>query len=212
MIGGKVDIALVAQFWLIAILLTLTPGADWAFAIGAGLRSRSVAPAVLGMVSGYAIVIACVAFGLGTLVTRFPMILAVLTIAGAAYLVFLGIGALLGSAPELQTAGGAATGLGAGAQFLRGVGVSGLNPKGVLLLIALLPQFTSATSGWPSATQMLALGGLHLLNIAVVYFAVGVLARRLLGTRPRAGHFVAKASGVIMIVIGISILVEKLLV
>ena len=48
-------------FWLVALLLIAVPGADWAFTIGAGLRGRSVLPAVGGLVAGYLAVTAVVA-------------------------------------------------------------------------------------------------------------------------------------------------------
>jgi threonine/homoserine/homoserine lactone efflux protein len=45
---------------------------------------------------------------------------------------------------------------------------------------------------------------------AVVYLAVGVLARTVLKTRPSAARAVARASGAMMIVIGGFLLVERL--
>jgi threonine/homoserine/homoserine lactone efflux protein len=44
----------IAAFWAIACLLVIVPGPDWAFTISAGLRGRSVLPAVGGIVLGYA--------------------------------------------------------------------------------------------------------------------------------------------------------------
>ena len=58
---------------------------------------------------------------------------------------------------------------------------------------------------------MLALGGLHLLNIAIVYTTVGLLARRLLRTRPRASSVVTRIAGIAMTVIGVGILIEQVL-
>ena len=49
------DLSLVAQFWTLAVLLALTPGADWAYVITAGLRARSIAPTLLGMLSAYGV-------------------------------------------------------------------------------------------------------------------------------------------------------------
>lgn len=203
------DVSLMVQFWTVAVLLALTPGADWAYAIAAGLRARSVMPSIAGMLIGYACVVAVVAFGAGALVTRYPAALTVLTLAGGAYLIFLGVSALAqpvtGIAASERPIGGTAM-----AQLARGAGVSGINPKGLLLLLALLPQFTSR-SGWPSSEQMLALGGLHLLNCAVIYTAVALLARRILRSRPRATVVVTRFAGVAMIAIGAALLVERVL-
>lgn len=201
--------ALVAQFWAIAVLLTLTPGADWAYIMGAGVRAKSAAPSILGMLTAYAVVIAAVALGVGTLVTQFPVVLTVLTVGGGAYLVWLGITALV-KRPEPVGPHGEPIAGSAASQFLRGAGVSGINPKGLLLLLALLPQFTSPT-GMPAAAQMLVLGAIQLADIAIIYTMVAVLARRLLRSRPRALVVVGKLSGAMMVLIGVSLLVERFL-
>ena len=203
------DVRLVLQFRVIAVLLTLTPGADWAFAIAAGLRARSVVPPVLGMLFGYAIVITVVAVGVGSLVTRYPVALTALTIAGACYLLWLGSAALIRPVGQVtasdQPIGGSSARL-----FLRGAGVSGTNPKGLLLLLALLPQFISP-HGWPPSAQMLVLGSLHLLDCAALYFPVALLARRVLRSRPRAAVLVTKISGTAMILIGTGLFIERIL-
>jgi threonine/homoserine/homoserine lactone efflux protein len=204
-----VDVSLVIQFWVVAILLTLTPGADWAFAITTGLRARSVVPPLLGILFGYAIVITVVAVGVGSLVTRYPAALTALTIAGACYLLWLGLTTLTRAVEHVAASDGP-VGASYARQFLRGAGVSGTNPKGLLLLLALLPQFTSPR-GWPSAVQMLALGGIHLLNSAAVYFAVALLARHVLRSRPRATVIVTKLSGAAMTLIGAGLLVERII-
>lgn len=194
-------------FWIVAILLAFTPGSDWAYAIAAGLRAKSVVPSVAGMVFGYVIVVLVVAVGLGALVTRYPVALTGLTVAGSTYLIYLGLSTLFSNTVDIE-ASDKELGDNRVAQFFRGAGVSGINPKGVLLLIALLPQFTTR-HGWPSPVQMLVLGGLHILDVAVIYFCVALLARRILRSRPRASSFVTKFSGVIMTLIGVGILVEE---
>ncbi|GAB3602537.1 LysE family translocator [Microbacterium aureliae] len=203
------DVTLAGQFWVVAALLALTPGADWAYAIAAGLRARSVFPSIAGMLAGYAIVVSAVAVGAGALVTKFPVALTVLTFAGAAYLLYLGLTTLFTPAAQVEAGerpvGGSPLG-----QFLRGAGVSGINPKGLLLLLALLPQFASP-DGWPASAQMLVLGGLHLFNCAVVYSVVGVLARRVLPARPTATVVVTKLAGVAMTLIGTALIAGRIL-
>lgn len=201
--------ALVAQFWTIAVLLTLTPGADWAYIMGAGVRAKSAAPSILGMLTAYALVIAAVALGVGALVTRFPVVLTALTLGGGAYLIWLGITALLKRAEPVGPQGEPIAGS-AASQFLRGAGVSGFNPKGLLLFLALLPQFTSPT-GMPAAVQMLVLGAIQLADVAVIYTLVALLSRRLLRSRPRALAIVGRLSGAMMVLIGVSLLVERFL-
>ena len=59
------------------------------------------------------------------------------------------------------------------------MGVSGLNPKGLLLYLALLPQFTSARWDWPLAAQLGLLGLIFMLTCAVFYLCLGSFARRI---------------------------------
>ncbi len=204
------DVSLALAFWAVAIALAVTPGADWAYAIAAGTRARSVAPSILGMLTGYTLVIVVIAVGLGAVVTAFPIALTVLTVGGAAYLVWLGV-STLHAAPAAVNDSGEGLRARPSGQFLRGMGVSGINPKGLLLLLALLPQFTSP-GGWAPAAQMLVLGGMHLINCAVVYTSVALLARRLLRSRPTATAWVTRVSGVVMVGIGVVILAEQVFV
>ena len=197
----------IPAFWMLSFLFVITPGADWAYAISAGLRNR-VVPAVAGLLAGHLAATAVVVAGVGTLLAGIPIALTVLTVAGAAYLVWLGIGTLARPpapmAGEDQQASGSWW-LWAG----KGAGVSGLNPKVFLLFLALLPQFTDPAADWPLAGQITTLGLVHVASCAVVYTAVGVGARVVLGTRPLAARIVTRVSGAAMILIGAFLLAEQ---
>ena len=56
---------IVAAFWAVSFLFIITPGADWAYAISAGMRERRVAPAVAGLLSGHVLATLIVAAGVG---------------------------------------------------------------------------------------------------------------------------------------------------
>jgi threonine/homoserine/homoserine lactone efflux protein len=94
--------------------------------------------------------------------------------------------------------------------MLRGAGISGLNPKALLLYFSLFPQFIRPASGWPVAAQTGLLSVVHMAACATVYLTVGVLARTVLGTRPSAARAVTRLSGAMMIGIGVLLLVERL--
>ncbi len=160
------DFALVVQFWVVAVLLALTPGADWAYAIAAGLRARSVVPSVAGMIAGYVVVVTVVALGLGALIARYPVALTVLTVAGAGYLTYLGITTLVARVGHIE-ASDKPIGDRPVSQFFRGFGISAINPKGLLLLLALLPQFTT-TDGWPSSVIVTKIAGVAMTGIGAL--------------------------------------------
>jgi threonine/homoserine/homoserine lactone efflux protein len=202
-----VGIGTVMAFWAISLLFVITPGADWAYAIAGGLRAR-ISPAVLGLLSGHAVATIVVAVGVGALVAKLPWLLTTLTVAGAAYLAWLGVMTLLH--PPTPTAASEHE-----TSWLRwagkGMGVSGLNPKVFLLFLALLPQFTSPQAAWPIPVQIAVLGAVHVLSCAVIYTVVAVGARVVLSAKPEASLWVSRISGVVMIGIGLLLVVERLL-
>ncbi|WP_371794357.1 LysE family translocator [Streptomyces sp. NBC_01718] len=94
--------------------------------------------------------------------------------------------------------------------MLKGAGISGLNPKARLLYSSLFPQFIAPAVDWPVAAQTGLLGALHKAACALVYPAVGMLARRVLQTRPSAARAITRVSGAMMIAIGGFLLVKRL--
>jgi threonine/homoserine/homoserine lactone efflux protein len=199
--------AAIFGFWGVSALLVLTPGADWAYAIAAGARRRAV-PSIAGIVSGYALVVLAVAVGVGALVAGTPLLLGALTVGGALYLIWIGLNGLLRTPAPLAAEDGRGDGS-PWSSFLRGAGVSGFNPKGLLVLLALVPQFTTRDAAWPPAAQMLLLGGLFVATCAVVYSGVALLARFVLVSRPRSAAVVARISGAAMTLIGLALLIER---
>ena len=199
----------IAAFWAIAFLLVIVPGPDWAFTVSAGLRGRSVLPAVGGIVLGYAAMTTVVAAGVGALVAGTPAFLSALTVAGGLYLMWQGTTTVARpSAPGATAAAPARTGLGT---LARGIGVSGLNPKGLLLFLALLPQFTNPRWSWPLAGQLGFLGLVFMFTCTVFYFCLGSFARKILHARPAAARAVTRFSGVAMIIIGALLLIDRLI-
>ncbi len=201
----------VAAFWAVAVLLIIVPGPDWAFTISAGLRGGSVLAAVGGLAIGYAAISGVVAAGVGALVTRTPDVLTALTVAGGLYLMWHGARTLgLPAAPGQAAGADGARGGSNRALLARGIGVSGLNPKGLLVLLALLPQFANPRGSWPLSAQLGLLGLVFTLSCAAFYLGLGSSARKVLHSRPRAAAAITRLSGGAMFVIGAFLLTERL--
>jgi len=207
----------VAAFWVVAFLLIIVPGADWAFVLGTVLGGRPVLPAVGGLVLGYAGITIAVAAGVGVLVARTPVSLTALTVAGGLYLIWLGARTfarpgghgLPGDAPDGKDARARA---GPGRSVLvRGLGVSGLNPKGLLVYLAVLPQFTTPRGPWPLTAQLGVLGLVFVLTCGAFYLSLGSVARRVLAGRPGMARAITRFSGAAMVVIGLLLLAERVL-
>jgi threonine/homoserine/homoserine lactone efflux protein len=193
---------------MVSMLFVITPGADWAYAIAAGLRHGQVTPAVTGLLAGHVAATLAVVAGVAALMAGTPLLLTVVTVAGAAYLVWLGVGAFRHpSTPYAETGQPVEASL--SRQVLKGFAVSGLNPKVFVLFLALLPQFTARTAALPVSAQVLVLGAVHVVNCAVVYLAVGAGARVVLSARPVAARLVSRFSGAAMVGIGSILLIEQ---
>lgn len=210
-------------FLIVAITLTCTPGPDWAFAIAAGLRRRSFVPAVAGLCSGYVLHTILLAAGIAALMAAVPSLLLWLTVAGAIYLLWLGFmttkswrGAgfvTVGPNGELPAETSAAAPDASGSawgSFLQGFGTSSINPKGLLLFVALTPQFISADAAFSVPLQSGILGLSFVLSTAVIYTLVAAGSRKLLRSRPGAARGVTLSSGIIMCGLGAALLIEQI--
>jgi threonine/homoserine/homoserine lactone efflux protein len=206
----------VVAFWAVAALLVAVPGPDWAFVLSSGVRSQTVIPAVGGIVLGYAGITVVVAAGVGTLVARSPAALSALTIVGGLYLIWHGTRTIIRESAAGEASGSLRStdafprgGISPREVLTRGMGVSALNPKGLLLFLALLPQFTSARWDWPLAAQLGLLGLIFMSTCALFYLCLGSFARKILHARPAAARIIASLSGIAMVVIGGLLLIDR---
>jgi threonine/homoserine/homoserine lactone efflux protein len=190
-------------FLAAATVLAITPGPAIAYVVArtaCGGKAEGVASCVGTALGGLVHVIAA-ACGLSLLVARFSIAFAALKYAGAAYLIYLGMKALLFSrhvaALELAPAGPF--------RALRdGALVEALNVKTALFFLAFLPQFISRDAS--IAPQMVLLGVVCvLLNTAADLVAVS-LANILLHAGPTLRtrrRRLQQTSGISMLALGL---------
>lgn len=207
--GSSVALALILAFAVISFLFVITPGADWAYSISAGINWKSPVPAVTGLLTGHILATVIVAMGLGMWISRAPGLLVTITLLGAAYLLWMGANMIL--KPSTISASSDHDSHTRRRQYLGGLAVSGMNPKLFLLFLALLPQFVDVSGTWPVSLQMLTLGLVHVVLTGAVYMVVAFLALHLLRSRPTAALLVSRLSGVALLVIGVGLLTEQLL-
>ena len=198
---------MVVAFWGVSMLFIMSPGADWSYAISAGIHKR-VLPSVTGLLFGHVLATLIVAAGLGLVLAQHPQALMVLSLLGAAYLAWMGW--QMFRQPAAPTAGAQMDDSHWGRWCWKGFCVSGLNPKVLLLFLALLPQFIRPNQDSSITVQILALGLVHIISCAAVYFAVGFASQAVLSARPKAAWVVGKVSGVMMVGIALLIAVEQL--
>ncbi|MBA2811522.1 LysE family translocator [Streptomyces sp. KM273126] len=200
-------------FCTMSVLLSAIPGPSVLFVIGRALAHgrRTALASVLGnALGGYALVIA-VALGVGTLVETSVVVFNAIKLAGAAYLIYLGVKALRASwkiraqAARFTPAPSSSRGS-VWAGFIVGV----TNPKSVVFLTAMLPQFVDREAGHASV-QMLLLGLVGALLALIsdgLWGLTASAARTWFGRSPRRMSLVGGAGGLAMIGLGAAVAVN----
>ncbi|SBT88376.1 Threonine/homoserine/homoserine lactone efflux protein [Streptomyces sp. DI166] len=198
-------------FAAMSFLLIVVPGPSVLFVVGRALAQgrRAALMTVAGnTVGAYALVLG-VALGIGTIVERSVLVFTLLKLAGAAYLVYLGVkawrerGALRAAfADETEAAprGGLRT-------FWEGFVVGVTNPKTIVFFAAVLPQFVDPGAGHATA-QMLLLGlvfNVIALASDSVWGLAAATARNWFARSPRRLSAVGGVGGMTMIGLGVTV-------
>ncbi len=192
-----------ASFALLSFALIIVPGPNVMFVISRSLmlgRAAGLSTAVGGQIGCY-LQVAAVAFGIGALVQRSVAVFTVIKLAGAMYLVYLGVQAIR-HRRSLVAALDAAPGPKSTGRILRDEIIAGVsNPKAIVFFAAMLPQFVNPPAGHIPA-QMLLLGAVF-MAIAVLCdstWAVAAGAARAWITRsPRRLEWIGGTGGLVMI-------------
>jgi threonine/homoserine/homoserine lactone efflux protein len=204
--------------YLVAItLLTLTPGVDTVLVIRNTARGgfRDGALSSLGICAGLLVHAAISAVGVSVILLQSAWAFRGLKLAGAAYLVWLGLvslrNAARGGGGDLVPPAGGTPGrrAGPGRSLLEGFLSNILNPKAVVFYMAFLPQFIDPARS--ALTQSLFLAGLH-FAIAMVWqcllAAMVDHAQRWIA-RPSVRRVLDSATGSVMTVFGIKLALSK---
>ncbi|MFD3502105.1 LysE family translocator [Streptomyces sp. NPDC058678] len=199
-------------FAAMSFLLIVVPGPSVLFVVGRALAQgrRAALTTVVGNTAGAYVLIVAVALGVGSVVERSVLVFTALKLAGAAYLVYLGVKAWR----ERGALRAAFTGDGAAAQgglrtFWEGFAVGVTNPKTIVFFAAVLPQFVDRGRGH-AAAQMLVLGlvfNLIALASDTVWGLAAATARNWFAQSPRRLSLVGGAGGLTMIGLGVTVAV-----
>jgi len=206
---GMVSGSQLLAFCGLALVVIAVPGPSVLFVVGRALAhgQRTALGSVVGNELGELVLAVLVALGIGPLVERSALVLTVLKLAGAAYLIFLGVRAIQQRrvrefADDMaHRARGTPRAIGDG--FLVGVA----NPKTAIFFVAVLPEFVSSSAG-SVPVQMLFLGVVYVLIAAVSDSAWSILAsgaRSWLGRSPRRLELIGGAGGLAMIGLGVAV-------
>ena len=201
-------------FLAVAVVLIVTPGPDTALTIRNALLGgrRAGLSTALGVSSGQALWAHATSVGLAALLAASEPVFVALRLAGAAYLVYLGLHSLWAAVrrnphppPEDAPPG---SGLAARAAYRQGVLSNLGNPKMAVFFTSLLPQFTS---GGPAFAGLLALG-LVFSMLTLVWlgaYAVAVARAGRLLRRPAVRRVLDAVTGAVLVALGLRLGAER---
>lgn len=195
-----------ALFLTTGILLNLAPGPDTVYILGRSIahgRRAGIASAI-GISVGSVVHTCAAALGLSAFLATSAWAFAAVKLAGAAYLIFLGLRALLQRRHDLTVPAhfrrnGAAT------AFREGILTNLLNPKVALFFLAFLPQFIDA--GTPSKIPAFLLLGLTFVITGTIWCLLLAWFASVFSARLRGNATVAstlnRAVGSLFILLGV---------
>jgi RhtB (resistance to homoserine/threonine) family protein len=194
-------------FLVVAAIVVVTPGVDMALVTRNALLygRRAALMTALGINLGIFFWVTAASLGLAAVVATSAEAFAAIKLAGAVYLIYLGIQALRSARPTGTRVRAAPS---ARVAFRQGVVSNLLNPKIAVFFTSLLPQFAGADS---SATDLLLLGLLfNAMGVCwlVVYALAAARGREVLG-RPRVKRVLDRVSGIVLIGLGARLALER---
>ncbi|MEM5325711.1 LysE family translocator [Paraburkholderia sp. JHI2823] len=196
-----------ALFLATSLAITFAPGPDNLQVLARGISQGRAAGlvAALGFAAGVTFHTTLAALGVAAVLRASPLAFQILKLAGAAYLVWIGVKALksqglaaAGDRPRQPLL----------AIFRQSVLGNMLNPKVTLFFVVFLPQFVDAHGAQSVTLQMLELGLVFMAQTVVVFSIFGLCAGTIGGwlkRRPRAGVWLDRLAGLTFIAIGIRI-------
>jgi threonine/homoserine/homoserine lactone efflux protein len=199
-------------FLAVSAVVIVTPGVDMALVTrNALLHGRTPALATAaGIDAGIAVWTLAAALGLAAVIAASAPAFAVVKLAGAVYLIYLGARTLVASRrgharPEEARRTAA---LGRGTAFRQGLASNLLNPKIAVFFTSLLPQFVDGRTA--AAADLLVLGAVFNVLTAAWLAAYAVVASRgrdVLG-RPRVKRALDRVTGVVLVGLGARLALE----
>lgn len=195
-------------FFIAALLLNITPGNDMLYVSSRSISqgSRAGIISALGVFVGCFVHIMAAVFGLSLIIARSAYLFNIIKVAGAAYLIYLGIKALL-SKPAQTPASSKVTKADHWKLFKQGALTNALNPKVAIFFLSFLPQFIDPSSGLVKI-QLAVLGLWFAAQGTLVLIIVALIfgkTKDFFSRNPRFWKIQEKITGTILIGLGIKV-------
>ncbi|HEY2722176.1 MAG TPA: LysE family translocator [Chitinophagaceae bacterium] len=198
-------------FFSVSLLINLLPGPDMIYTAARSLSQgiKAGVYSALGIFTGCLFHISAAVFGLSAIIENSVLIFSIIKYAGAFYLIYLGIRALLNRRKKEEV--DVLPPLSNRKIFLQGMLTNILNPKVAIFFLSFLPQFINPQSGY--LKEQLALLGFWFdmqgtIILIIVAIATG-LFRKLLLNNIRFWNWQEKITGFILFGLGLKILFSR---
>ena len=135
-------------FFVASWIISISPGSGAIYAMSCGLNHgfRRGFVGTVGLIAGIWTALAIVAVGLGAVLSASTHAFTALKWLGVAYLVYLGVKQWRSPPAPLATADDDGAQISAGALIAKGWAVNATNPKGIVFMMAVMPQFIDTTA------------------------------------------------------------------
>lgn len=167
-----------ALFTATEAALSLSPGPAVMMVVAYGIARgwRTSLFVTLGILTGNAIYFAVSATGIGSLILASPQVFMAIKYLGAAYLVYLGLSAIFGKPSPLTISKLDGVALSGRKIFSSALMLQLMNPKTLLMFVAILPQFIDPRE--PVGVQMLILAACSIIPEFFILLGYGMLASK----------------------------------
>ncbi len=191
-----------------ALALLLFPGPAVLYIVNRSIAQgpRAGLVSVAGIHVGTTLHVVAGVLGLSALLVASSTAFTVVKVAGAVYLIWLGVQAWIGTGSSELATGGAIRTL--RRVFVDGVVVNALNPKTAVFFLAFVPQFVDHTRA-DATLQLVTLGGLFIALGIVSDGAYALTAGAIaswLRSHPGSGRLRARGSGAVLVGLGVAAL------
>ena len=135
-------------FFVASWIISISPGSGAIYAMSCGLNHgfRRGFVGTVGLIAGIWTALAIVAVGLGAVLSASTHAFTALKWLGVAYLIYLGVKQWRSPPAPLATADDAGAQISARALIAKGWAVNATNPKGIVFMMAVMPQFIDTTA------------------------------------------------------------------
>jgi len=195
-----------------AVLLNLSPGPDMAFILGQTAHNgrQGGFAAMFGIWTGAFIHVVMAAIGLSAILATSAIAFSCVKWIGAAYLVWLGIQAIM-SRDSSFLANGNSEKINNYSIYKQGIFVASLNPKVAIFFLAFLPQFVVEGAG-PAGAQLFLHGCLIIVVAALIEPPLVLVGSRLISSlksNRKIGLWMDRSLGSLLILLGIRLALSK---